>query len=87
MDKEYAVAEKKNDVAAMAADLQAKGNILAEMAKYDLAAQQFDRSLKLVEEIKPVAGDQGQRQAAAPLQSGCDGDWKEGLRGGEDPRR
>ena len=31
MDKEYAVAEKKNDVAAMAADLQAKGNIIAEM--------------------------------------------------------
>src|SRR6266481_1624342 len=44
MDKEYAVAEKKNDVASMAADLQAKGNIIAEMPKYDLAAQQFDRS-------------------------------------------
>ncbi len=49
MDKEYAVAEKKNDVAAMAADLQAKGNIIAEMPKYDLAAQQFDRSLQLIE--------------------------------------
>ena len=49
MDKEYAVAEKKNDVAAMAADLQAKGNIIAEMAKYDVAAQQFDRSLQMVE--------------------------------------
>ena len=49
MDKEYAVAEKKNDVAAMAADLQAKGNIIAEMPKYDLAAQQFDRSFELVE--------------------------------------
>ena len=49
MDKEYAVAEKKNDLAAMAADLQAKGNILAEMQKYDAAAQQFDRSQKLVE--------------------------------------
>jgi tetratricopeptide (TPR) repeat protein len=49
MDKEYAVAEKKNDVAAMAADLQAKGNIIAEMSKYDLAAQQFDRSLQMVE--------------------------------------
>ena len=50
MDKEYAVAEKKNDAAAMAADLQAKGNILAEMQKYDLANQQFDRSLKIVED-------------------------------------
>jgi tetratricopeptide (TPR) repeat protein len=49
MDKEYAVAEKKNDVAAMAADLQAKGNIIAEMPKYDLAAEQFDRSLQLIE--------------------------------------
>ncbi len=49
MDKEYAVAEKKNDVASMAADLQAKGNIIAEMGKYDLAAQQFDRSFQIVE--------------------------------------
>ncbi len=50
MDKEYAVAEKKNDAAAMAADLQAKGNILSEMQKYDQANQQFERSLKFVEE-------------------------------------
>ena len=49
MDKEYAVAEKKNDVAAMAADLQAKGNILAEMLKYDAAAEEFDHSLQIVE--------------------------------------
>ena len=49
MDKEYAVAEKKNDVAAMAADLQAKGNILADMLKYDAAAQEFDHSLQIVE--------------------------------------
>jgi tetratricopeptide (TPR) repeat protein len=49
MDKEYAVAEKKNDVAAMAADLQAKGNILAEMRKYDAAAQQFERSLQMIQ--------------------------------------
>ena len=50
MDHEYAVAEKKNDLAAMAADLQAKGNIIAEMQNYDLAQQQFDRSLQLIEE-------------------------------------
>ncbi len=49
MDKEYAVAEKKNDVAAMAADLQAKGNILAEMLKYDAAAQEFERSLQMIQ--------------------------------------
>jgi tetratricopeptide (TPR) repeat protein len=50
MDKEFAVAQKKDDGAAMAADLQAKGNILAEMGKYDQATQQFDRSLKYIEE-------------------------------------
>jgi tetratricopeptide (TPR) repeat protein len=49
MDKEYAVAEKKNDVAAMAADLQAKGNILASMSKCDAAAQEFERSLQLIQ--------------------------------------
>jgi tetratricopeptide (TPR) repeat protein len=49
IDKEYAVAEKKNDNASMAADLQAKGNILAAMQNYDAAAQQFERSLQLTE--------------------------------------
>jgi tetratricopeptide (TPR) repeat protein len=49
MDKEYAVAEKKNDVAAMAADLQAKGNILTEMPKYDVATQTFTRSQQMIE--------------------------------------
>ena len=48
MDKEYAVAEKKNDVTSMAADLQAKGNILVEMSNYDEATRQFDRSLQLM---------------------------------------
>jgi tetratricopeptide (TPR) repeat protein len=49
IDREYAVAEKKNDVPSMAADLQAKGNIAAEMQKYDLAGQQFDRSLQMIQ--------------------------------------
>jgi len=49
MDKEYAVAEKKNDVAAMAADLQAIGNITAEMQKYDAAKQKFDRSYQMID--------------------------------------
>ncbi len=49
MDQEYGVAEKKNDAAAMAADLQAKGNIISEMQRYDAAQQQFDRSLHVVE--------------------------------------
>jgi tetratricopeptide (TPR) repeat protein len=50
MDKEYAVAEKKGDQASMAADLQAKGNILEQMGKHDEAQKTFDRSLKLVED-------------------------------------
>lgn len=49
MDKEFAVAEKKHDLASMAADLQAKGNILAEARKYDEAQKQFDQSLKYIE--------------------------------------
>jgi tetratricopeptide (TPR) repeat protein len=49
MDKEYAVAQKKNDVASMAADLQAKGNILVEMPNYAEATRQFDRSLQLIQ--------------------------------------
>lgn len=50
MDEEYAVAEKKNDVASMAADLQAKGNIAAEMKNYDVAQQQFDRSVRMIQD-------------------------------------
>jgi len=49
IDKEYAVAEKKNDAASMAADLQAKGNILMAAQKYDAAAQQFARSLEVID--------------------------------------
>ena len=49
MDTQYAVAEKKNDAAGMAGDLLAKGNILAEAAKYDAAKQQFDHSLQIME--------------------------------------
>jgi tetratricopeptide (TPR) repeat protein len=49
MDQEFAIAEKKDDKAAMAADLQAKGNILLASQKYDDAAKQFARSLELTE--------------------------------------
>jgi tetratricopeptide (TPR) repeat protein len=50
MDKEYAIAEKKNDAAAMAADLQAKGNILLEVPNYDEARRQFDHSFQIIQE-------------------------------------
>jgi len=50
MDKEFSVAQKKNDAAAMAADLQAIGNIAAEMQKYDEAQRHFARSLQLIQD-------------------------------------
>ena len=49
MDKEYAVAEKINDVANMTADLQTKGNILLEMGKYTEAKELFERLLKMID--------------------------------------
>ncbi|HEY2838312.1 MAG TPA: tetratricopeptide repeat protein [Pirellulales bacterium] len=49
MDKEYAVAEKSNDVVSMAADLQAKGNILAEIPRLDEAQRVFDRSFQMIQ--------------------------------------
>src|ERR1044072_8712704 len=44
--KQYAVAEKSNDVAAMTGDLQLKGNILLEMGKADDARQAYEQALK-----------------------------------------
>jgi len=49
IDKEYAVAEKNNDAGSKAADLQAKGNILLQMQKYDEARRTFDQSLQIME--------------------------------------
>jgi len=44
--KEYAIAQKNNDAAAMTGDLQLKGNILLEMANYEAAKQAFEQALK-----------------------------------------
>jgi tetratricopeptide (TPR) repeat protein len=49
IDREYAVAEKKNDAGSMAADLQAKGNILLAAGKFDEAKKTFDTSLQKTE--------------------------------------
>ena len=46
IDKQYAIAQKNNDAAAMTGDLQLKGNILLEMGKYDAAKEAFDEALK-----------------------------------------
>jgi tetratricopeptide (TPR) repeat protein len=50
MDREFAVAEKINDVASMTADLQTIGTILLEMGKYAEAKERFERLLKMTEE-------------------------------------
>ena len=47
VDKQYALGEKSNDVAAMAGDLQLRGNILLEMGKYDDARKAFEQALKM----------------------------------------
>ena len=52
VDKRYAIAEKTNDVAAMAFDRATRGNILLEMGKPDRARGEFDGSLKLIEDSK-----------------------------------
>jgi tetratricopeptide (TPR) repeat protein len=49
MEKEFAVAQKSNDVMSMAADLQAEGNILAETSRYDEVQRRFERSFQLVQ--------------------------------------
>ena len=49
IDREYDVAEKKNDAGSMAADLQAKGNILLAAGKFDEAKKTFDTSLQKTE--------------------------------------
>jgi tetratricopeptide (TPR) repeat protein len=50
VEKQYALGEKIGDVAAMAGDLQLKGNILAEMGKYDEAKAEFEKLLRMTEE-------------------------------------
>jgi tetratricopeptide (TPR) repeat protein len=50
IDKQYALGEKINDVAAMTGDLQTKGTILLELGKYDDAKAQFERLLKMTED-------------------------------------
>lgn len=47
LTKQYALGEKSGDTAAMAGDLQLKGNILLEMGKLDEAKQAYDQALKL----------------------------------------
>lgn len=50
MDKQYAIAEKINDVASMTGDLQAKGTILLELGKFDEAKGLFERALKMTQD-------------------------------------
>jgi tetratricopeptide (TPR) repeat protein len=47
VQKQYALGEKTNDVPAMIGDLQLKGNVLLEMAKYAEAKQAYEQLLKM----------------------------------------
>lgn len=49
MDKQYALAKKINDAAAMSGDLGAMGNILYESGKYDEALAKFEKAQQLIE--------------------------------------
>ncbi len=48
LDQQYALAQKANDSAAMAGDLQQRGNIYLEMGKWDQAKAQYDQALKTI---------------------------------------
>lgn len=48
IDKQYALAERIKDAAAMAGDLTFAGNVLLETGRYDEARQRFDQSVRLI---------------------------------------
>ena len=50
LDGEFGIAEKINDVASMAADLQARGQIQVEAGKFDEAKKTYERSQKITTE-------------------------------------
>lgn len=50
LKKQYALAEKINDAAAMSGDLNTMGNILIEAGKFDQANEKFEKSLKFIQE-------------------------------------
>ncbi len=49
VDKQYATAQKANDIVAMAGDIQTKGRILMEIPRFEDAQREFDRSYKMIE--------------------------------------
>jgi tetratricopeptide (TPR) repeat protein len=46
VEKQYAVAQKNNDAAAMTGDLQLKGNVLLEAGKYEAAKEAYVQAVK-----------------------------------------
>ncbi len=84
MDQQYAIAEQAKDAAAMAGDLQTKGQILLEMAKYDDARAAFDQSLKVTEGSSLSERHQEKRAAVRALQQRKDRTRPERPGGGAD---
>lgn len=75
LDKQYAMGEKINDVAAMAGDLVSKGNILEEMGKHDDAMAMYVKGMKMIDESDLSQGVKdntrlGQRFLAASVALG-----------------
>jgi tetratricopeptide (TPR) repeat protein len=56
MDKQYVVAQKINDVVAMAGDVQTKGRILVEIPRFEDAQREFDRSFQMIENSSQSQG-------------------------------
>ncbi len=50
VDKQFELAEKTKDAAAMAGSLQSKGTILLEMGKYDEARAEYEKAVKVTNE-------------------------------------
>ena len=48
IEKQYALGEKNNDAAAMAGDLQLRGNVFLEMGRHDDAKKAYEDGLKLI---------------------------------------
>lgn len=50
LNKQYALAEKINDVSSMAGDMVLMGNILLEAGRFDEALARYNRAVKIIEE-------------------------------------
>ena len=79
VDSQFALAEKTNDVGAMAFACGLKGNILMEMGKPDQAQAEFARGLKLIQGSSSPPEIKDNARARSPLQRSRASRWREDL--------